>query len=972
MVQSPPLGTHLNPYSSLPMNHSNTPIIQTLRKAGRVHSRRRAAVFLLRALLFVIIAIPLLMLADVLFHFSSHLRLAGSIAIIVALLAAFGISLFIAIFSRPPLLRIARLLESRNPQLGSKLVNILQLENDSHLETASPLTRSLAAQAVSEAEKSIDLPKLPALAHEPRLPRIALRTAAAPLLILVLTVLGGHHARQEWLRFMDPFGDHPPFSLTHLEITSPTKNTEILYGGSVKIEVKATGHQPRELFITATDDTSAPRTLPMVSRGDGTFIASLEGITRPLKVTAHTADHSSRSHRLPIRLILTPQIGTTTVSITPPPYTGQNSRLTAYRYTALQALEGTEISFVINSNRPLGEGSLKIDSGTAEPLTIPLKPAKDGPENSATVTFPATASGRLFFHLVDAVGNAATEIPTSSITVTKDLPPAILITAPDTDSLVVLDYTVPVLIDASDDYGITQIRLHVGINDQFIPIEPVVFDSPGERRHRLTHPLDLAKLGAKPGDSITLFAEAIDSKPEPQITRTTTRRLQVITEDEYNEHLRREADVAAIAGKYEDLLNRLEKRIAEQERIAEKLAELKKKAAENPQDPENLNEFAKALSEQMDLNQDLAESAEEMENFGRENPVYDFEKELHERLKEQAAEIRESVAQNQKEIEEAIEKGPEPPQPPSEDMIAELGKAAEKQQKNLNGSNEESREEIIEPLEDLAQLHELMKSFGRFQDLAEEQKELARQSKAYEQKQELNAEDRLALRELGAAQRELSGKLKELEEKLRADAEKAIEKFPEAAASASRLAEAIELGNMPGTARDAASDMLLGKAQEGHSQAQNLSDEMEKLFEDAEQGQQQAGEGVDRALKLQRGMNPGDSIRQMLLSKNFRPLPGQEGQGAGGSMSSAMMNGSQLLLGGESLMEGFNQRNMPGKGDSAGPGMSGSPTAKIDPATPPENNLESARRTTTPGSSTSLLQYEKIADAYFRRLTTKP
>ena len=32
----------------------------------------------------------------------------------------------IAFFVRPPLLRTARLLESRNPALGSKLVNILQ------------------------------------------------------------------------------------------------------------------------------------------------------------------------------------------------------------------------------------------------------------------------------------------------------------------------------------------------------------------------------------------------------------------------------------------------------------------------------------------------------------------------------------------------------------------------------------------------------------------------------------------------------------------------------------------------------------------------------------------------------------------------------------------------------------------------------------------------------------------------------
>jgi len=955
------------------MNPTDTPVITTLRKAGGVHARRRAAVFLLRSLLGIIIAIPILLLADVLLHFSDQLRLAAVITLGIAFLAALTVSFCLAVFTRPSLLRIARLLESRNPELGSKLVNILQLDSDSRLESASPLTRSLAAHAVADAGKSLDLPKLPPLAREPRLPRLALRTAAAPIILLAITLIGGRHVHQQWLRFLDPFGDHPPFSLTHLEITAPSPDEKILYGGSVKIEVKATGHRPRELFITATDGVSPAKTLPMVARGDGTFLASLEGITRPLEVTAHTADGSSRSHRLPINLILTPQIGPATVRVIPPAYTGQKERLTSYRFTALQALEGTEISFHLGSNRPLGEGSMKVDTGAAEPVSIPLAPAPEDPENSATATLTASASARLSFHLTDAEGNAATAIPTSSITVTKDLPPAIVISAPDADSLIVDGFHIPIIVDASDDYGITSIRLHIGVNGVFTPIDPIQLPTPGERRHRLTHELDLAKIGAKAGDSITYFAEAIDSRPDPQLTRTATRRMEVITEQEYNDHIRREADVAAIAGKYEDLLNRLEKRIAEQERIAEKLAELKEKVAANPEDPAILSEFSKALSEQMDLNEDLANSADEMEEFGRENPVYDFEKELHERVKEQAAEIRESVEQNKKEMEEALEKGPEPPQPPDKEMVDALAEAAKKQQENLSGGAEESREEIVEPLEDLAQLHELMKSFGRFQDLAGEQKELAEQSKAYEQKPELNAEDRLALRELGAKQRELSGKLEELKQKLEHDAEKGAEKFPEAAASAQQLADAIDSANMPGLAREAASNMLLGKAPEGHSQAQNLSDEMEKLFEDAQQGQQQAGEGLDRALRLQRGMKPGDSLRQMLLSKNFRPLPGQNGQGAGGQMASAMLPfGTSLLLGGETLMDGAIARSIPGNGDRPGEGMPGSPTARIDPAAPLENTLESARRTSTPGTSTLLLEYEKIADAYFRRLTTKP
>jgi hypothetical protein len=61
-----------------------------------------------------------------------------------------------------------------------------------------------------------------------------------------------------------------------------------------------------------------------------------------------------------------------------------------------------------------------------------------------------------------------------------------------------------------------------------------------------------------------------------------------------------------------------------------------------------------------------------------------------------------------------------------------------------------------------------------------------------------------------------------------------------------------------------------------------------------------------------------------------------------------------------------------GRGDGGGQGSPGAPTARID--RPDRSNVgqSSARRTGTPESGTLLLQYENIADAYFRRLTTKP
>jgi hypothetical protein len=956
---------------------SREKVLDVLHRAAALHARQRAALFLLRSLIWLVAAIPLLLLADVLFHFSEIPRVAGAIGWIIGGVVCLGAAAVMAFFTRAPLLRIARLLESRNPDLGSKLMNILQLDEESRSESAAPLTRELARLAVEDAEKGLDLPALPPLAREPLLPRRAWQTLAAISLLILLSLAGGHHVRQQWLRFLDPYGDHPPFSLTRLEILKPAAGEKVLYGASCLIEVRASRHQPKELFLTAKPaaGSAIPVTLPLAPRGDGTFVARLEDIREPLVLTALKTDNATRSHRRTLDVVLTPQIGTSVVRIEPPAYTGQKPRENPYRFTALQVLEGTRIVFRVASNRPLGAGSLMFESEGVETTNTPLAPAAEGPQDVAVAAFEAVKSGRFTFTIVDVEGNPASQTPAASLTITRDLAPAIAITVPEQDAMIVEGLEVPVIVDATDDYGLRSVRLHVGVNDKFQQVDPVTFDGPETRRHRLNHPLNLAKLGARPGDRIVLFAEALDTRPAPQLARTATRRMLVITEEQYNDHLREQADVAMIAGKYEHLLDRFEKQVAEQRRIEEKLAELRKKAAEGADKEEILSEFAKAYAEQKRLNEDLAYTAEEMENFGRDNPVYDFEKELHDKLREQAEKIRESVKQQQADADKAIEKGPPPTESPDQEMLQDMETAAREQGERLGGESERANEEVREPLKELADLHELMKDFKRFEQLAGEQRDIAEQTKAYQDKENLNAEDRLAMRDLGARQRDLAQELEQLSKKLKKDAEAAKEKLPEAAASAEKLAEAIDDAPMPGLARQAAQSMLESKAADSHARADKLREEMERLMEDAAQpGQQGLAMGLDRALRLQRGMNPGDSFRQMMLSNKFRGMPGEGGQaaGMGGLMAMGAMDGSPMLLGGESLMDGPIADAISGRGDGGGQGNPGAPTARID--RPDRSNVSesSSRRTSTPDSGTLLLQYENIADAYFRRLTTKP
>ncbi len=969
MAVPPPMGAHMT--NTMNQKSSDqTPVMEALRKAGVVHARQRALMFLLRSLMWIIIAIPVILIADVLIHFSDNWRLSGLVGIIAAITITLITAICMSALIRPPTLRIARLLESRNPKLGSKLINILQLADTSKAPNSDALTRDLALKAIHSSSESLDIRSLPPLAKEPRMSKNTWQTVSAAITLGILTLVGGHSAKQQWLRFIDPMGDHPPFSLTHLSITKPTDSDLVEYAGSFTVEAVARGHQPSDLFLTAVTTGEEPSsiTLPMYSRGDGTFLAQLENITQPLEITVHTANEESRSHRRQLNLILTPQIKSASIQIVPPAYTRLPTRKTKYRFTSVQALEGSEIKIELKSNRPLGDGSTQLEIANEAVTNLPLAPDGNDDPKVATTQLVAEKSGRMTFFIVDIDGNAAAKKPSSLLTVTTDLPPEIAIASPEKNAFIVENFMTPVTIDASDDYGLRTVRLHVSINEEFVDIAPVTFEEPS-RQHTIEHPLDLAALGAKPGDAIAIFAEAVDNRPEPQMSRTSTLEMVVISEDAYNRYLREQADVAMIAGKYESLLDRFEEQIEEQRQITEELEKLKKELANGEEKKDLLDEFSKQYARQAHLNEQLKRMADEMNEFGREDPLYDFEKELQEKLKKQADAIKESVEKNQADAEKAAGLSPKPPEDPTKETIEDMAQAAKEQMDRLAGEQKMAEESVEKPLKELAQLHELMKDFKRFEELAEKQKEIAGQAKAYEKKEQLDPLDQLAMRELGAKQRELAQELDQLTKKLRHDADAAEDNLPKAADSARELADKIEKGNMPDLARKAAGNMLKADADKAHAQAHGLQQLMEQLLENGEMPErQQAANELDRILRLQRRMNPGDSFRQMMMSRNFRPLPGAAGQN--GMMNDA--NANSLLLGGESLMDGSISREIAGKGNHGNSGRSGGPTAKIDRADKANVAQEFSRRTSTPNGSSLLLEYESIADAYFRRLTAEP
>jgi hypothetical protein len=268
----------------------------------------------------------------------------------------------------------------------------------------------------------------------------------------------------EFARFADPYGDHPPYSFTRLAIVEPgPTGTNVLYGKGFVVKVKASGHQPKEVFITAhpPEHPEQAITLPMFDKGGGSFNQMIENVRTELVLTAHTKDRHSFSKQSRLGVVLTPQLEKAFVQVAPPAYTGLKAEEKPYAFKGVSALAGSEVRFRLQSNRPLREGWLEVSGGEGTRQKIPLTKSAD---NEVTGKFEAGESGRLRFSLVDADGIPSQGDCEGALTVTYDLPPEIRIAEPERDGFVAMDFKLKAQVEANDDYGLRTVRFHRGLN----------------------------------------------------------------------------------------------------------------------------------------------------------------------------------------------------------------------------------------------------------------------------------------------------------------------------------------------------------------------------------------------------------------------------------------------------------------------------------------------------------------------------
>lgn len=957
-------------------------ILGRLAAADREHQKEAGGKLLLGSVKYACAAILFAFVLDVILHLNAGWRLGLLLAMIAGVCVLAGLGWHLAFVRRNRLEHIARFLETRDPALGSRLINLLQLSAQTDDPSLAPLTRQLAGQAVENYTMELRATAVEALARTDELRRQFKRAAWAALAFTAALALAFRVSATEIARFADPFGDHPPYSFTHLQIVQPgPAGTNVPYDKGLVIKVKAGGHQPKEVFLTAFPPGHREQavTLPMFDKSGASYDQLLDNIHDELLVFAHTRDHVSESRQVRVGVVLTPQLERSSVRIAPPAYTGIKPEEKPYAFKAMQALEGGEIKFRLQSNRPLREGVLELTTGDQPPQRIALKKSGD---KEVSGSFLAAESGRMRFSFTDTDGIPSQGDFEGALTVTHDLPPEVHLANPEQDSFVAMDFKLEAQIEASDDYGLTEVRLQRGLNGIFSA--PKVFSYTNiVRDSRETQAFNFTELGIQPGDVISLFAEALDNAPQPHLAHSQTVRLQVISVEDYNNFLREETDIADAEAKYAELNDDLQALIEQQKQLGEEDQKLKEQLAKaDAKQREALpQQLDSVMAQQNELNQKLNQQAGRMENFVRDEPLYDVEKDLQESLRRQAEAIRQSTRSNDATAQDVARRS-SPPQGGrrlSPDMLDALKKASDEQAARLGGVHEENEKEIVQKLDDLDQMQELINDFNLFESLYRAQKDLAGQSGAYNRPGQLSREDQLALKELAATEKQVADSLDRLQTKLRADAWAATSLFPKAAQSGRDLADQISQRRLEPLAQQATDQMLAGSGEQSADLAARLSSEMEKMFGECQGGNCPSSNELDNYLKLQH-LNPNHNFAQMSRSRKLGAGMGRgrassqgEGEGATGTSGYAMTDGSNLkVLGNESKPRDGSKASRQSSRFGNGPGaLAGGSKAEIEKPDAMKGLNPVNRQSAAVASETVIEEYNDVVESYFKAITTK-
>jgi hypothetical protein len=756
---------------------------------------------------------------------------------------------------------VARRMEGANPALGTALTNAVQFDRRTG---ASAVEEVLRQQAVAYGrEKVLSVDVWPVARRG-----VIIGAAMATLAVAAWGVgpLAYPDVFEAVLpRFLDPWGDHPPYSRLKIEVQP--MDAETLYGGQCEIHATASG-MPVEKLHLVTENKEGTSESVMFRAPDASYFQTLTNLREETQY--YVTDGRARSHRYRIAVQYTPRITLVEVRQEYPAYTLRPAHRQKVEKADLAVPAKTRLEFSVASNRPLKLGVLELApilGGAARRL--PLVPTEaDG--KVVTGGFEAEEGVAFSISVTDVEGLASGEPVKGRVILVPDRKPRILVLEPRRASLATPEIAVPIHVRAEDDYAVASVLWFRGHNqsvERSVPMNLVAKSGPASVE--AMGQLDLKDLGVRPGDHLEFFFEALDNYPGgPNVATSPPHTIDIISMDEYSKLVRSLQMRQAFFQPYMGLPEELRRILERAETLEQRLRKLAGKGGTDA-------EKAALRAEAKGLREALAEFQKALGATLATPPEFDVEHAFHETLGSLVPEL----AGLMKQLDDAgaaaeVGAGGGIPDP---EALASIRDA-------LRDMAARAQANVGQPARMIAEVVRLLVRADLFAQMAQREKEIVKLAERFKEHQGvLSRVQEMELQELGAQQqrvgdamRQLMEELPELADQLPADPtyDKLRAGVAEFVSIASNLAIQIDL--------DKATDLMMsldGRA--GYFRARQAAEKMEQLVEKVEATDLPGQGGM--CLKFQPALMKtlGNTLAQVMAAMKSQGAGGEGGGGYG-------------------------------------------------------------------------------------------
>jgi hypothetical protein len=449
----------------------------------------------------------------------------------------------------------ARRVEVEFPELGSNVINVVQLSEDrKHADRA--FCEAAVRQAAAQIEH-VSFDRAPNKESRWRRFRDCMQTprdlaeTLAILAMLIATAVVCQRSIPNWSsaasRLLAPWAFVPSVGAVEILSVSPG-NTAVLVGASLDIaaEINNPEGKPHRALLFVTPDKEAESQLPMIAdEKHRQYKLTVPSVLKPFVYRLEIGDSQTPAYSVDV--CEKPVVDSVEATFRYPAYLGRKTETISQRGLDLEAPQYTVAELRLRPSVPVANGYLE-----AEGERFAGRVEQDG--NLLVTTVPLLKNGSYSVRLLNEAGHTDPNPRLNRIAVLPDRPPTVELLKPGRQSSAAPGTKLPVMIRAGDDHGIGRLRLELKVKSSEAETAPsggtktapvtvisqwTDFAGPSISTAVRQHSLELKPEMVKPGQTVLVRAVAWDRRAiddwglalGPQETATGWHAVTIVTED---------------------------------------------------------------------------------------------------------------------------------------------------------------------------------------------------------------------------------------------------------------------------------------------------------------------------------------------------------------------------------------------------------------------------------------------------------